>query len=245
MPADRSDVDLVGIFQKALRSPAGASKQGYKCYICESYTGEVEVWEHAKQAHPGHRDITNLENEAEAKRRFLEQAYVPDVILLFSCLKSYPHLTIILQVRDDQLMQVMLGNDGLSAIELFPTNHRRGLSREHLQNEITEESGVQNKTRRGPLKAIAHMKLGVPSCQKLHLGKINSVRKVTALSKTKGEKLEAQLVRQSRTRAPIKRTPGLTGVGTLGSYLSKIIIPQFNMLAVSNTLLMRIFRVSI
>ena len=242
MPPDRSDVDLVGIFQKALRSPAGASKQGYKCYICESYTGEVEVWEHAKQAHPGHPDITKLENEAEAKRRFLEQAYVPDVILLFGCLESYPHLTIITQVRDDQLMQVMLGNDGLSAIELFPTNHRRGLSREHLQNEITEESGVPNKTCRGPLKAIARMKLGVTSCKK-HRGK--SVRKVTALSKTKGEKLEAQLVRQSRTRAPIKRTPGLTGVGTLGSYLSKIIIPQFNMLAVSNTLLMRNLRVSI
>ena len=74
MHPDRSDVDLVGIFQKALRSPARASKQGYKCYICGSYTGEVEVWEHAKQAHPGHQDITNLENEAEAKRRFLEQA---------------------------------------------------------------------------------------------------------------------------------------------------------------------------
>lgn len=41
----------------------------------------MELWAHAKQAHPGHPDTT-FEDEAEAKRRFLDRGYVPNVILL-------------------------------------------------------------------------------------------------------------------------------------------------------------------
>lgn len=79
---DRPNVDVVGIFQKAFRSAAGASQQGYSCCLCkENYTAGVELWAHAKQAHPGHPDTT-FEDEAEAKRRFLDRGYVPNVILL-------------------------------------------------------------------------------------------------------------------------------------------------------------------
>ena len=104
---DRSNVDVFDIFQKAYRSAAaaGTSQQGYlRCLCQESYTSGAELWEHAKQAHPGHPDIPNLEDEAEAKKHFLHRSYVPDVILLLGCLKPHRHLIIRRQIADDQLM---------------------------------------------------------------------------------------------------------------------------------------------
>ena len=81
--SNRPNVDVVENFQQAYRFAAGASQQGYSCCICEeSYTAGVKLWAHVKQAHPGHPDITNPEDEAETKRRFLHRAYVPKVILL-------------------------------------------------------------------------------------------------------------------------------------------------------------------
>ena len=79
---DRSNVDVVEKIQNAWRSAAGASQQGYSCWICgERHTTGWKLWTHAKLAHPGHPDI-NLEDEAEAKRQFLDRSYVPNVILL-------------------------------------------------------------------------------------------------------------------------------------------------------------------
>lgn len=138
MPEDRSNVDVHGIFQKALQ-------QGYSCWICEKSYKARELWEHAKLAHADHADVTNLEDEAEAKKKFFDRSYVPDVILLLGCLKSHPHLTVRSQVADDQLMQVVLGNNGLSAIELSPTNHRRELSKKNLLAKIWRKQAFRTK----------------------------------------------------------------------------------------------------
>ena len=78
---DRSNVDIVENFQKAYRSAAGAPQQGYLCICEERYTVGAKLWSHAKQAHSRHLGITNLEDEAGAKRLFLDQAYVPKVII--------------------------------------------------------------------------------------------------------------------------------------------------------------------
>ena len=78
-----SNVDVVDKYQKAFRSAAGEFTRGYSCYLChQSFPASNRVWAHAKLEHPGHPDIANFEDEAEAKRRFLETVYVTKVLLL-------------------------------------------------------------------------------------------------------------------------------------------------------------------
>ena len=72
-------VELAARYQKALRSIAGGSLRGYTYPICcGSFEASPELWEHAWQAHPGSPEVTGDggESEGEAKRRFVERAYV-------------------------------------------------------------------------------------------------------------------------------------------------------------------------
>ena len=78
-----SNFDVVEKCQKASFSAAGEFTRGYSCHLCHQKIPVLgRVWPHAKQEHPGHPEITGFENEAEAKRRFLETVYVTNILLL-------------------------------------------------------------------------------------------------------------------------------------------------------------------
>ena len=76
---DGNHVEVFEKFKKAYRS-AGASQQGYyySCGNCQRrYKSEGELLEHTKLAHRDHTDITDLEDQAEAKSK----AYVTNVLI--------------------------------------------------------------------------------------------------------------------------------------------------------------------
>ena len=78
---DKPSNDLVAQYNNALRKAAGGP-QGYACYLCsETFQAAPKLWAHAKHAHHDLPDITDFEDEAEARKQFCERAkvYVHDI----------------------------------------------------------------------------------------------------------------------------------------------------------------------
>ncbi len=73
---DKPSNDLVAKYHNALRKAAGGPN-GYICYLCnETFQASPKLWAHAKQAHHDSPHITDFEDEAEARRKFCENAKV-------------------------------------------------------------------------------------------------------------------------------------------------------------------------